>query len=104
MSSVTCFELLARIDVQHARARQLRIPMPAIFDVTLLRFEVAIDDSEALLKAFGPFEIVGEGPQEVAAHVGAFLDRATHLADISAQEPDAPLIAHLAIYVGLLAI
>src|ERR1700735_2353493 len=104
MSSPLCFELVARIDVEHVGARQLRIPMAAIFDIPLLRLEVAVYDAEALLKALGPFEVVGEGPQEVAAYIGALLDRASHLADVFLQEADATLVAHLAIHLGLLAI
>jgi len=55
-----------RIEIERAGACQARVPMAALLHDSLLRLEVAVHDSEALLKSLGPFEVVGEGPQKIA--------------------------------------
>ena len=82
----------------------LRVPVPAFLDDPLLRLEVAVHDSEALLKALRPLEVVGERPQEIAAHVGARLHRAPDLRDKAPQEADAPLVVDLAVGVRPVAV
>src|SRR5271163_171776 len=86
-----------RIEIECAGACQSRVPVPALFHDSLLRLEVAVHDSEALLESLGPFEVVGEGPQKVAAHVRAVFHRVSNLGDIPAQEADAALVVDLAV-------
>src|SRR5579863_7677795 len=60
-----------RVEVECAAASELRVPVPALLHDARLSLEVAVHDSEPLLKSLRPFEVVGEGPQKIAAHVGA---------------------------------
>src|SRR5271170_1833967 len=86
-----------RIEVERAGTCQSRVPVPALFHDSLLRLEVAVNDSEALLESLGPFEVVGEGPQKITAHVGAFFHRVPDFGDIPAQEADPALVIDLAV-------
>src|SRR5713101_4168160 len=86
-----------RVEVERAAARELRIPASAFLHDSILSLEVAVHDSEALLESLRPFEVVGEGPQEVAAHVGAGLNRASHLGDKAADEADPALVVDFAV-------
>src|SRR5258708_23663048 len=74
------------IEVERAATSQPRIPVPAFFHDSLLSLEVAVHDSETLLKSLGPFEVVGESPEEIAAHVGAGFHRAPDLSDKAAEK------------------
>ena len=51
-----------------------------------------MDDAEAFRVAEGPFEVVEEGPDEVAADVGAFGDCVRDGADVLAEVVDAQRI------------
>src|ERR1700722_13511969 len=86
-----------RVEIERAGAREARVPVPAFLHDSLLSFEVAVHDSEALLESLRPFEVVGERPQKVAAHVGARLYRVSDLTDKTAQEADPALVVDLAV-------
>src|SRR6202167_3665039 len=96
-SIARCARSNHRVEIERARARESRIPVPAFLDDSLLRLEVAVHDPETLLEALGPFEVVGERPQKIAAHVGAGFHRAPDLGDKAPQEADAPSVVHLAV-------
>ena len=53
------------------RPNHLRVKLRAFLQRSLQRCEVHVDDAEAFGVAEGPFEVVEEGPDEVAADVGA---------------------------------
>src|ERR1700691_3683467 len=93
-----------RIEIERAGACQSRVPVAALLDDPLLRLEIAVHDSEALLESLGPFEVVGEGPQEITAHVGAGLHRLPYLEDEPPQEADPSLIVDLAVGAGPVAV
>src|SRR6202030_2755144 len=86
-----------RIEIERPTARESRVPVAALLDDSLLRLEIAVHDSEALLESLGPFEVVGEGPQEITANVGARLHRLPDLEDKAPQKADAPLVVDLAV-------
>src|ERR1700684_878704 len=86
-----------RIEIERAGARQSRVPVAALLDDPLLRLEIAVHDSEALLKSLGPFEVVGERPQEITAPVSAGLHPPPHLEDNPPQKADASLVVDLAV-------
>src|SRR5260370_39926301 len=92
------------IEVERAAASQPRIPVPAFLHDSLLSLEVAVHDSETLLKSLSPFEVVGEGPQKIAAHVGARLHRASDLGNKAAEKADPALIVDFAVGAGIVAV
>src|SRR5579859_320303 len=48
-------------------------PVPRVFDGTELRIKVYVDEAKPGAVAFGPFEIVHEGPGEEAFYIDPFL-------------------------------
>src|SRR6476660_6956590 len=58
---------------------------------------VHVDQAEAFVVAFGPFEVVHEGPREVAADVHAVGDRLAYRGKVAAQVVDAFGVADLAV-------
>src|SRR5579859_6354954 len=53
--------------------KEVAEPVPRVFDGTELGVKVDVDEAEPGFVAFGPFEIVHEGPGEVAFYIDAFL-------------------------------
>ena len=79
------------VDLQNraATSHHLGIELRALLQRPFQRREVDVDDAEAFGVAEGPFEVVEEGPDEVAADVGAFGDRVRDGADVLAEVVDA---------------
>jgi hypothetical protein len=53
----------------------LAIPMRGVFKSPLLRFEVVMDQAEAVLESFGPLEVVYEGPLKISPYIRTLADR-----------------------------
>ena len=67
----------------------LPVKLRALLQRSFQRGEVDVDDAEAFGVAEGPFEVVEEGPDEVAADVRALLDGAVDGEDVVAEVVDA---------------
>src|SRR5690606_20362098 len=77
--SLECIRYPAQtLGKQHGavRADHITIEPAAPLDRPLLRLEVDMHDAEPLREPCGPFEIVQQRPDVVAAYVDALLDRA----------------------------
>src|SRR6185436_18124445 len=57
-------------------ARDFSEEAPAVLDDALLGFVVDVDHAETLGVAVGPFEVVDQGPAEIAAQASAVFDGA----------------------------
>src|SRR5450759_2124056 len=84
--------------VSHLSFYCIAIPVPTIFDDTLLRWIVDIDDAEAFGIAEGPVEIDDEGPDKIALQRGALAHRTVRLVKVLAQVMHAAGIMYMAIF------
>ena len=74
-----------------------RVPAAGFLQSAGPGWEVDVGKAEALFEAFGPLEIVEQGPRVVGAHVGAVGNRSRERLEVAAVEIDAPLVANAAV-------
>src|SRR5688572_8312458 len=105
-AATTCFIGARSSDDPHGRASlcfavredraigldHLCVKPAAVLDRALLRFEIDVDDAEALGETERPFEIVDQRPGHVAAHVGALADGFVDRAQMALEIVDAERI------------
>src|SRR6187431_2032857 len=70
---------------------------PGVLDRAHLGVVVDVHDAEALVVAEGPLEVVHQAPREVAAHVGAALDRVGDGTEVRVQVGDPVGVVHPAV-------
>src|SRR5690349_4778975 len=82
---------LQSLALKHAPVapNHLRVEPRALLERPLLRFQVHVDDSEALRKAEAPLEVVEERPDVVALEVDSFFDRVVDGLQVLAEVFDA---------------
>src|SRR5437868_4495533 len=78
--------------VPRPRLDQVAVPERAPLGDTPLRRVVDVDDSEALVVALLPLEVVEQRPDVVAAEVDALLAGAVDRGDVRAQVPETGLV------------
>ena len=74
------------------RRDEVAVPLEAVLRRALERLEVDVDDPEATRDTEGPFEVVEQGPEEVAPHGHAVRDRRSECIEV----PSIYACAHLA--------
>src|SRR5688572_1695011 len=80
-------------------ADDFTVPVIGILRRALLRLVVDVDETEAILVALAPLEVVEDRPVEVAGDRHAFRRGALEAAEIVREEVDALRIVHLAVEV-----
>src|SRR3954467_8330972 len=79
------------------RPDDLRVPRRGVLRGAGAGGVVAVDEAEALFVALGPFEVVDEGPVEVALDGGAAVNRPLELAEVALGEVDARRVVDVAV-------